>query len=459
MQVNATVVEGLRREFEVVVPVSELGDRLTARLNEIQGQVQIKGFRPGKVPVNHLRRLYGKSTMAEIVQAVINEVARDTMSERGERAALQPDFKLPEEEGAADKILNGEADLTYIMSYEILPAVEIADLSSIAIERPVVEVSDEEVDAEVTRLAEGSRTFSPKEGKSEAGDQMTIAYVGKVDGELFPGGSDENATVRLGTSQFIPGFAEQIEGLAAGESKTITVTFPEDYGARHLAGKEASFDITVKEVAAPDAIVVDDELAKRVGLESLDQLKDAIRQQIQTRYGMQTRQKVKRQLLDQLDSLHQFELPPKMVEQEFDNIWRQIVGEMGQQGRTFESEDTTEEAAREDYHKIAERRVRLGLVLSEIGEKSKIEVTEPEVQRALQAQLRQFPGREKQLIDYYRSNPDAIASLRAPIFEEKVVDYVLEQVKVADKTVTVEELMKDDEEDAAAATATATVPA
>ena len=449
MQVNATVVEGLRREFEVVVPVSELGDRLTARLNEIQGQVQIKGFRPGKVPVNHLRRLYGKSTMAEIVQAVINEVARDTMSERGERAALQPDFKLPEEEGAADKILNGEADLTYIMSYEILPAVEIADLSSIAIERPVVEVSDEEVDAEVTRLAEGSRTFSPKEGKSEAGDQMTIAYVGKVDGELFPGGSDENATVRLGTSQ----------GLAAGESKTITVTFPEDYGARHLAGKEASFDITVKEVAAPDAIVVDDELAKRVGLESLDQLKDAIRQQIQTRYGMQTRQKVKRQLLDQLDALHQFDLPPKMVEQEFDNIWRQIVGEMGQQGRTFESEDTTEEAAREDYHKIAERRVRLGLVLSEIGEKSKIEVTEPEVQRALQAQLRQFPGREKQLIDYYRSNPDAIASLRAPIFEEKVVDYVLEQVKVADKTVTVEELMKDDEEDEAAATATATVPA
>jgi len=449
MQVNATLVEGLRREFEVVVPISELSDRLVARLNEIQGQVQIKGFRPGKVPVNHLRRLYGKSTMAEIVQAVINEVARDTLSERGERAALSPDFKLPEDEGAAERILNGEADLTYTMSYEILPAIEVADVSSIAVERPVVEVTDAEVDEEVTRLAESARTFSPKDGKSENGDQMTISYLGKVDGEAFPGGTDDNATVRLGTSQFIPGFAEQLEGLAAGDEKTITVTFPDDYGARHLAGKEATFDISVKAIAAPDPVTFDDELAKRIGLESLDQLKDAIRQQIQTRYGMQTRQKVKRQLLDQLDTLHTFELPPKMVEQEFDNIWRQIVGEMGQQGRTFEDEDTTEEAAREDYHKIAERRVRLGLVLSEIGEKNKVEVTEPEVQRALQAQLRQFPGREKQLIDYYRSNPDALASLRAPIFEEKVVDYLLELVKVTDKPVTAEELMKEDEDEAA----------
>ena len=255
--------------------------------------------------------------------------------------------------------------------------------------------------------------------------------------------------VRLGTSQFIPGFAEQLDGVGAGDRKTITVTFPEDYGARHLAGKEATFDVTVKEVAAPDPIVVDDELAKRLGLESLDQLREAIRQQVQTRYGLQTRQKVKRQLLDQLDTMHGFDLPAKMVEQEFDNIWRQIVSEMGQTGRTFENEDTTEEAAREEYRKIAERRVRLGLVLSEIGERNKIEVTEPEVQRALTAQLRQFPGREQQLIDYYRSNPDAVASLRAPIFEEKVVDYLLELVKVTDKTVSREELMREEEEETA----------
>jgi trigger factor len=452
MQVNATVVEGLRREFEVVVPAAELDDRLVTRLNQLQGEVQIKGFRPGKVPVSHLRRLYGRSAMAEIVQSVINEVARDTLADRGERAALQPDFKLPEDEGAAEKILSGDADLTYTMTYEILPKVELGEFSSIAVERPVAELSDAEVDEEVTKLAESARSFSPKEGAAADGDRLTIAYAGKVDGEPFQGGTDENATVRLGTSQFIPGFAEQLAGMSAGEQKTITVTFPEDYGARHLAGKEATFDITVKEVAGPDAIVIDDELAKRLGLESLDQLREAIRQQIQTRYGLQTRQKVKRQLLDQLDSLHAFELPPKMVEQEFDNIWRQIVGEMGQTGRTFEDEGTTEEAAREEYRKIAERRVRLGLVLSEIGERNKIEVTEPEVQRALQAQLRQFPGREQQLIDYYRANPDAIASLRAPIFEEKVVDYLLELVKVTDKTVSRDELMKEEEE---AATATA----
>jgi trigger factor len=447
MQVNATVVEGLRREFEVVVPAAELDDRLAARLNQLKDEVRIKGFRPGKVPVSHLKRLYGRSAMAEIVQNVINEVARETLADRGERAALQPDFKLPEDEGAAEKILTGDADLTYTMTYEVLPKVELGSFASIAIERPVAEMSDAEVDDEVAKLAESTRTFSPKDGAAETGDRLTIAYAGKVDGEAFPGGTDENAMVRLGTSQFIPGFAEQLEGLATGDQKTFTVTFPEDYGAQHLAGKEATFDVTVKEVAAPDPITIDDELAKRLGLESLDQLRDAIRQQIQTRYGLQTRQKVKRQLLDQLDTMHTFELPPKMVEQEFDNIWRQIVGEMGQTGRTFESEGTTEEAAREEYHKIAERRVRLGLVLSEIGEKNKIEVTEPEVQRALQAQLRQFPGREQQLIDYYRSNPDAIASLRAPIFEEKVVDYLLELVKVTDKTVSREELMKEDDEE------------
>ena len=447
MQVNATVVEGLKREFQVVVPAAELDDRLATRLNALQGEVRIKGFRPGKVPVTHLKRMFGKSEMAQIVQTVINEVARDTLAGRGERAAQQPDFQLPEDEGAAEKVLNGEADLTYTMTYEVLPKVELAEFGTIAVERPVAEVSDADVDAEIEKLAESARTFSPKDGKAENGDQLTISYVGKVDGETFPGGTDDNAMIRLGSSQFIPGFAEQLEGVTAGEEKTITVTFPEDYGARHLAGKDATFDITVKEVASPDALQVDDELAKRLGLESLEQLRDVIRQQVQSRYGLQTRQKVKRQLLDQLDSVHSFELPPKMVEQEFDNIWRQIVAEMGQSGRTFEDEGTTEEAARADYHKIAERRVRLGLVLSEIGEKNKIEVTEPEVQRALQAQLRQFPGREQQLVDYYRANPDAIAALRAPIFEEKVVDYLLELVRVTDKPVSPEELMKEDEEE------------
>ena len=451
MQVNETLVEGLKREFTVVVPATELDERLNTRLTQLRDEVRIKGFRPGKVPVNHLRRLYGRSAMAEIVQGILSEVARDTLTGRGERAALQPDFKLSEDEGEAEKVLRGEADLAYTMSYEVLPKVELGDFKSISVERPVADLSEEEVDAELKRLAETARTFSPKAGKAESGDRLTISYIGKVDGVPFAGGTDENAMVLLGGSAMIPGFAEQLEGVSEGEEKTITVTFPEDYGARNLAGKEASFDVTVKEVAAPDEVTLNDDLAKRLGLEFLDQLRDTIRQQLQTRYGIQTRQKVKRQLLDQLDAMHGFDLPPKMVEQEFDNIWRQVTSEMGQTGKTFEDEATTEEKARDEYHKISERRVRLGLVLSEIGERNKIEVTEAEVQRALSAQLRQFPGREKQLVDYYRANPDAVASLRAPIFEEKVVDYLLELVKVTDKPVSREELMREDEDETPAA--------
>ena len=451
MQVTETLAEGLKREFRITVPASELDDRLANRLDELKGEVRIKGFRPGKVPVSHLRRLFGKSAMAEIVQNIVSEVARDTLSERGERAAQQPDFQLPEDEGEAEKVLQGKADLTYTMSYEILPEVKLGNFNAIKVERPVADVSDAEIDTELQRLAENTRTFSPKEGKAKSGDRMGISYLGKIDGEPFEGGADDNATLLLGSGQFIPGFAEQLEGLSAGDEKTISVTFPEDYGAEHLAGKLATFDVTVREVSAPDEIKIDDELATRLGLENLGQLRDAIRQQLQNQYGMATRQKVKRQILDRLDEMHSFELPPKMVEQEFDNIWRQVTTDLSQSGRTFEDEDTTEEAARADYRKIAERRVRLGLVLSEIGEKNKIEVTEEEVQRALSAQLRQFPGREKELVDYYRANPDAVAGLRAPIFEEKVVDFLLELVNVTDKPVSREELMREDEEEEAAA--------
>ncbi|MCB1495001.1 MAG: trigger factor [Bauldia sp.] len=451
MQVTETLAEGLRREFEVKVPASELDERLTTRLNELQGEVRLKGFRPGKVPVNHLRKMFGKSAMAEIVQKLISDVARDTLSERGERAAQQPDFKLPEEEGEADQVLTGKADLTYTMTYEILPDVVLGDFKSIKVERPVADVSDEEIETELTRLAENTRSFSPKDGKAEDGDRMLISYLGKIDGEPFEGGGDDNATVQLGSGQFIPGFLDQLEGMSAGGEKVITVTFPEDYGAAHLAGKEATFDIAVKEVSSPDPVQIDDELATKVGVENLDQLRDAIRQQLQNQYGMATRQKVKRQILDQLDELHTFDLPPRMVEQEFDNIWRQVTTELSESQKTFEDENTTEEAARADYQKIAERRVRLGLVLSEIGEKNNIDVTEEEVQRALSAQLRQFPGREKELVEYYRSNPDAVASLRAPIYEEKVIDFLLELVNVTDKTVSREELMRDDEEETAAA--------
>jgi trigger factor len=447
MQVTETLVEGLKREFKVIVPAQELGQRLNTKLIELKDEVRIKGFRPGKVPVSHLRRLFGKSAMAEIVQTVISEVARDTISERGERAAMQPDFELPEDEKQTDEVLAGQADLTYMMRYEVLPKVELQDFKGIEVERPVAEIKDEDVDAELQRLGEVARSFTAKEGKAETGDRVTASYVGRIDGEPFQGGTDENAQIRLGSTQLIQGFAEQLEGVVAGEERTVTVKFPEDYGAKHLAGKEASFEVKVKEVAAPDPVKVDDEMAKQFGLESLDKLREAIRQQEKSRLDNASRMKLKRQLLDRLDDMHKMDLPPKMVDQEFDNIWRQITTELEQTGKTFESEGTTEEKAREEYRKIAERRVRLGLVLSEIGERNRIDVTEEEVQRGLQAQLRQFPGQEKALVDYYRRNPEALASIRAPIFEEKVVDFLLELVKVTDKPVSREELLREDEDD------------
>lgn len=454
MQVTETVLDGLKREFKVVVPAEELDSRLVERLTSLKNEVRLKGFRPGKVPVNHLRKLYGKSAMAEIVQNMLSEVARKTLDERGERAATPPSFDLPEAEGQANEILSGKADLSYTMSYEVLPDVVLGDFKKIRVERPIVEISEADVEEQLQQIAENGRTFETKEGKAADGDRVTVSYAGKIDGEPFQGGSDEDAVLRLGSGQFIPGFEEQLVGLSAGDEKTITVTFPEDYGAAHLAGKEATFDVIVKEVATPDELELNDELAERLGLESIDKLREAIRDQLRNQYNEAARMRVKRQILDQLDEIHDFELPLKMVETEFDNIWRQVTADMTQGGRTFEDEDTSEEAVRSDYQKIAQRRVRLGLVLSEIGEKNNIEVREEEVQRALAAQLRQFPGREEAVLNYYRNDPQALGALRAPIFEEKVVDFLLELIDVTDKPVTKEELMKDEEQEEIAAAPT-----
>ncbi len=447
MQVTETLVDGLKREFKVVVPATELDGRLIERLNGLKDEVRIKGFRPGKVPLSHLKRLFGRSAMAEIVQDVISEVARNTISERGEKAAMQPHYELPEDEGEANQVLAGSHDLAYTMSYEVLPKIDLIDFKTISVERPTVEVTDAEVEEQLTRLADSTRSYTTKSGAADTGDRVTLSYVGKIDGEPFEGGTDDNAVIRLGDKRFIPGFEEQLVGLSTGDKKTITVTFPEDYGAKNLAGKEATFDIEVKAVAAGDEVKIDDELAKRLGLESLQSLTDTVRQQLQSQYAQAIRQLVKRQILDRLDETHRFDLPERLVEQEFETIWRQIVAELSNSGRTFEDEDTTEEKARAEYRQIAERRVRLGLVMSEIGERAKVEVTEEELQRAMAAQLRQVPGQEQALLDYYRQNPDALASLRAPIFEEKVVDYLLELASVTDKPTTAEALMKQAEEE------------
>ncbi|WP_319485207.1 trigger factor [uncultured Cohaesibacter sp.] len=449
MQVTETLSEGLKRELKVVVPASDLEAKLVAKIDEIKGQIRINGFRPGKVPASHVRKLHGKALMGEIIQELINETTRTTLEERAEKAAMQPQYKLTEDELEAAKIMDGQADLDFSIIYEVLPTIEVADVSGVEIERPVVEVEDSEVEERLNQIAESSRPFETKEGKAEKGDRVVMSYLGKIDGEAFEGGADENGQLVLGSGQFIPGFEDQLIGVSAGDETVVKVKFPEEYGAEHLAGKDAEFEIVVKEVQAPGALELDDEFATKLGIESLETLKGLIKDQIVSQYGQMTRQRVKRQLLDKMDELHKFDVPPTLLEQEFENIWRQVMAEMNEASKSFEDEDTTEEKAKEEYKAIAERRVRLGLVLSEIGEKNEIKVTDEEVQRGIMMRAQQFPGQERQVFEYYTKNPEALASIRAPIFEEKVVDYLLELVKVEDKTVSKEELEKmvtEDEE-------------
>lgn len=446
MQVTETLNEGLKRAVKVVVPVKDMEQRLAERLHAARGKAKINGFRPGKVPTEHLKKMYGKSFMAELVNEIINEQSKSIPAARGERAAMQPEVEMTEDEAQAAKILDGKADFEFAISYEVLPKFELADVSSISVTRPIVEISDAEVEEQVLKVAESAKTYTQKKGKAASADRVTIDYVGKLNGEAFEGGTDNGANLVLGSNQFIPGFEEQLIGTKSGDQKQIKVTFPENYGASHLAGQEATFDITVNEVSSAEALVIDDELAKKLGIESATRLHEVVRQQIESQFGSQTRQKVKRQLLDALDAAHQFESPSKLVDAEFNNIWMQITRELETAGKTFADEETTEEEARADYRKLAERRVRLGLVLSEIGQNAKIEVSEQELQRAMYDQVRQYPGQEQQIYDYFRNTPDAIAALRAPLFEEKVVDKLLSEAKVTDVVVTKEVLMADDEE-------------
>ena len=446
MQVIETLAEGLKRELKVVIPAKDMEARLNERLEEVKGRVRINGFRPGKVPPAHLKKLYGKSVMAELVNEIIREQPTSILSERGEKSATQPEIAMTEDEKEADKILNAQADFEFTLSYEVIPAIELKDASGISVTREVVEIPESEVDEQIERIAESTRSYEEKKGKAASGDRVTLDYEGKVDGVPFEGGKDSDAELILGSGRFIPGFEDQLVGVKAGDEKTITVTFPADYPAPNLAGKEATFDVSVKAVAAPGKLEINDELASKLGLESEAKLREIVRGQIESQFGTITRQKLKRQILDQLDELYAFDVPQRLVDAEFEQIWRQINADLAQSGKTFEDEDTTEEKAREEYRKLAERRVKLGLVLSEIGEKAGVEVSEDEMNKALYAQISQFPGQEKEIIEYFRKTPGAIAGLRAPIFEEKVVDHLLGEIKVADKTVTKEELLAEEEE-------------
>jgi trigger factor len=453
MQVTETLAEGLKHEFQISVPASDLDAKADARLVDLKGKVRLNGFRPGKVPVSHLKKVYGRSVMAETIDQTIRDTNSQIFTERGFRLATEPKITMASEEKAVEDILAGKSDLTYTVSIEVVPAIQLADFKSFTVEKPVAEVSDSDIDDAIKRIADQNRSYAPKgEGaKAATEDRVTISFKGSINGTPFEGGTGENIQVTIGSNTFIPGFEEQLIGIATGETRSLKVSFPKNYANDKLAGQPAEFETTATLIEAPQETKIDDDFAKTLGLESLDKLKEAARDRLSAEFAGATRQRVKRMLLDRLDETHQFEAPPSLVDEEFNLMWNSIKAEMESSGKTFADEDTTEEAAKEEYRKIADRRVRLGLVLSEIGEKNKITVTDDEVSRAVIERARQMPGREKEVWDYYRNNANALAQLRAPIYEDKVVDFILELANVTEKKVTREDLYKDDDAEKSAA--------
>jgi trigger factor len=446
MQVTETGAAGLKREYHVIVPATDLEARVNERLDDLKARVQLRGFRPGKVPVAHLKRLYGKSAMAEVIEAAVREANSKIITDNKLKLAIEPKVVLPTDEGAVEQVIEGKSDLAYTVEMEIVPAIALADFKSIKLTRLTAEVTDPEIDQTLQTIAEQNRPFVAKTDGAQKDDRVTISFQGTIDGVPFEGGAGEDVPLVVGAGQFIPGFEDHLVGLKAGDSKTFDVKFPDDYRSTALAGKNATFAVTVKAVQAPGEVKIDDDFAKTLGLESLSKFRDAVKERLTREHAAASRQKLKRALLDQLDERHKFEPPPSLVEQEFSNVWSQIEKDLKDQDRTFADEGTTEEKAREEYRAIAERRVRLGLVIAEIGEKSNIKVTEEQLRAALTEQMRQFPGQERQIWEYYQKNPAALAAMRAPLFEDKVVDFLIELAEITDKPVSREELFKEDED-------------
>ncbi len=452
MQVTETSSQGLKRELKVIVGNDELEKRFADRVENFKGQVQLKGFRKGKVPAAHIKKLYGRSIMGEVLEEALNETSRQALVDRNERPAMQPKVDLAEDRAAIELVMDGKSDLAYTMSFEVIPSITVTDLAAIAVERDVADVEASEIDKGVNDLIERSTSYEDADGRVAAdGDRCTIDFVGSIDGVEFDGGKGEDMKVVIGAGGFIPGFEEGLKGAKAGDQLTIDANFPESYPAESLAGKTAKFATTVKAVSAPKKPEANDEFAKTLGIDSIEKLRELLAAQIKQQHDQLSRVRTKRQLLDQLDKLHGFELPEALVKTEFDNIWTQVTQGLEQSKKTFADEGKTEESARAEYTKIAERRVRLGLVIGEIGDKQKMTVTQDELRMALIERARAYPGQEKFVYEYYEKNPSALTELRAPIFEEKVVDYILTQAKVTEKKVTREDLLKAVNEEEAAA--------
>jgi len=437
MQISETLNEGLKRAYTVVVPAADLSRKLDEQIGTVAKTIRMPGFRPGKVPTSLVRKVHGAALTGQVLEEAVQEGSQKVLEENKLRPALQPKIEVTKYEP--------ESDLEFTMDLEILPDVAVPDLSGLKLEKWVIPVEDKEVDEAVERLASQQKAFedAPKNHKAANGDAVVIDFVGKLNGEPFEGGKGEDTQLELGSGMFIPGFEEQLVGVKAGEEKTITVTFPAEYPAENLAGKETTFDVTVKKVQTAKPVEINDELAKNFGLESLESLKEILKSQIEREHNGLTRTYLKRKLLDALAATHDFPVPEGMVEAEFQQIWAQLEREAGDN----EEEKAKLEAEKEEYRNIAVRRVRLGLLLSEIGQANNIQITQAEMNRLIAQEAQRYPGQQEQVVKFFQQNQMAAAQLRAPLYEEKVVDFILGQIEVTEKSVTREELTQALESD------------
>jgi trigger factor len=445
MQVTETLNQSLSRSYDVRVPAAELGAALEARIAEISPTLRLKGFRPGKVPPGHVRRLYGKALMSEVIEKTLNETSQKVLNDNQLRVASQPDLKPSSD---MEAVIAGREDLTFALEVEIMPEFDPTDLAALELTRLVYRPTEAEIDEAVAEVATQNRTYAKKTGeavKAADGDQLLMDFIGRIDGEAFEGGAAEDAEIVLGEGRFIPGFEEQLTGAAPGATLTVNVTFPDDYQAQHLKGRAAEFEVKVKEVRAPKEAKADDALAVSLGLSDLTALREAVRANMESEYAGASRFKLKRALLDALDSRHAIPLPARMVEAEFEAIWKQVQADEEKEGRAPEDEGKSEETLRAEYRRIAERRVRLGLVLAEIGRRENVAVTDQEMTDAMRAEARRYGDMAQRMFDLLRENPQAQAGIRAPIYEEKVVDLILGRAQVTEKEVTKEKLLEEDE--------------
>lgn len=443
MDIKELEADGLTRKYQVTVKKEALEEKLDAKIKEMQPQVSLKGFRPGKVPAAHIRKMFGQSIMKDVVEEVLNESSQQAINDNNLRPAGQPQIDL---RANGEDVTNGNADLEYNMTVESIPEFEAVDPTTLKFTRLVTELDDEIVDERLKELGASQKSYKKKAktAKAKKGDAVLIDFVGSIDGEEFEGGAMEGHQLVIGSGTFIPGFEDELIGVKAGDDKDVTVTFPEDYQASELAGKEAIFKTKVHEVQGETEAKIDDEFAKKFGMDDLEALKTAVREQLESELEGQSRMKLKRSILDELDSKHEFELPKGMVETEFENIWNQVKAE--KEAGQLDDDDAakSDEELEADYRKIAQRRVRLGLVLAEMGQKETIDISNEELQGALIAEARRYPGQEQQVIEFYQKNPQALAQLRAPIYEEKVVALITEKATVKDKKVDREKLFEED---------------